>query len=114
MNLGIILQTAPHSWTSVTTCKKIAAVYEKAKRLRSLRLPSLKSRMVHGDLIQAYKIINHIDDFDCSTCFTMSNFDKTRNSLDFFFFVLSTTALTLENIHIVTELHPIGIHLLIM
>ena len=41
--------------------------YDYAQRLRSLRLASLKSRRVRGDLIQAYKIINHIDDVHCST-----------------------------------------------
>ena len=50
-----------------------------AERLKYLKLHSLKGRRVRGDLIQAYKIINGVDDIDANTFFSFVN-SNTRNS----------------------------------
>ena len=51
-------------------------------RLESLKLPSLKSRRVRGDLIQTYKIFNNIDDLEVATFFQTNQLNITRNSED--------------------------------
>ena len=112
-----------------TRCNKIVAVlgnmimlrdcvpfdcllyFFKIKKSAIAFFTSLKSRRVRGDVIQVYKISNHIDDVDCFTFF------KTLIKLEILLMklLLNTAALvTLENIHLVTELHPTGNHLLIM
>jgi len=48
-------------------------------RLIFLQLPSLKFRRIRGDLIQAFKIINNVDNIDASKFFTF-NTNTTRNS----------------------------------
>jgi hypothetical protein len=50
------------------------------ERLKFLNLYSLKGRRLRGDLIQAFKIINDIDDTDVSSFFTFRQDCKTRNS----------------------------------
>ena len=50
------------------------------ERLQTLNLPSLKSRRIRGDLIQAYKIFNHIDDLDFNLFFKLSSVSTTRNA----------------------------------
>ena len=49
-------------------------------RLRILKLPSLKSGRLRGDLIQTYKIINHVDDVDVNSFFTMTHDLSTNKS----------------------------------
>ena len=49
------------------------------ERLMKLGLPSLKYRRYRGDMIQLYKIINHIDDINFDYFFTYSKTDRTRN-----------------------------------
>ena len=48
-------------------------------RLKRLHLPSIKYRQLRSDLIQTYKIINHIDNINCDEFFKFSSYDKTRN-----------------------------------
>ena len=50
------------------------------ERLQALKLMSLKTRRVRGDLIQAYKILYNIDDINASKFFTFSETTHTRNS----------------------------------
>ena len=52
------------------------------ERLRYLKIPSLKSRRVRGDLIQTFKIYNNMDDLDKLTFFEPNPVEITRNSLD--------------------------------
>ena len=49
-------------------------------RLNYLKLHSLKGRRMRGDLIQMFKICNHIDDVDAHSLFSFSQTDITRNS----------------------------------
>ncbi len=51
-----------------------------SERLDKLKLPSLKFRRIRGDLIQAFKIINNIDNVDKDLFFTFRSDDRTRNS----------------------------------
>ena len=51
-----------------------------SERLQYLNLHSLKGRRLRGDLIQAYKIINGIDNVDVHKIFTFSPTDSTRNN----------------------------------
>ena len=50
------------------------------QRLKVLGLPSLRYRQIRNDLIQAYKIINNIDNIKCDDFFKFSSMDKTRNN----------------------------------
>ena len=49
-------------------------------RLKKLKLPSLKFRRTRGDLIQAFKIINNVDNIERDNFFTLNNCSITRNS----------------------------------
>jgi hypothetical protein len=49
------------------------------ERMRILDLPSLKFRRLRGDLIQAYKIVNGIENIDTKTLFQLNTNSKTRN-----------------------------------
>ena len=51
-----------------------------SQRLSELNLPSLKFRRIRGDLIQAFKIINGIDNIDKDLFFTFNTECRTRNS----------------------------------
>ena len=50
------------------------------QRLEYLELPSLWHRRPTGDMIQALKIINGIDDINCEKFFEFTDYDGTRNS----------------------------------
>ena len=50
-------------------------------RLRALKLPSLKSRRLRGDLIQTYKIINQVDDVDTNHFFKMANMTDNKSNI---------------------------------
>jgi len=52
------------------------------ERLAALRLPSLKTRRIRGDLIQTFKIFRQIDDLDVNKFFTTNQCNITRNPLD--------------------------------
>ena len=79
------------------------------------RLTSLKSRRVRGDSIQACKIINHIDDVDnILLCLTLIKQEISVDNFFHVFFLLIIASLTLENVHLVTDLHPSGIHFQLM
>ena len=62
-----------------------------SQRLRKLKLPSLKFRRVRGDLIQAFKIINDIDNIDKNRFFVFNTDCKTRNSYNKLYKVFSKT-----------------------
>ena len=49
-------------------------------RLKMLELPSIKYRQIRGDLIQTYKIINHIDNISKDDFFTFTSVNITRGS----------------------------------
>ena len=51
-------------------------------RLKYLRLPSLKTRRIRGDLIQTFKIFNNIDNIDKACFFEPALTNITRNSSD--------------------------------
>jgi len=48
-------------------------------RLKYLNLHSLKGRRIRGDLIQAFKIINNIEDVHIYKFFSFDNLSRTRN-----------------------------------
>ena len=50
-----------------------------SERLNILKLPSIKYRQLRGDLIQTYKIINNIENLNCSDFFNVRD-SNTRNS----------------------------------
>lgn len=50
------------------------------ERLQELDIPSIQYRQLRNDLIQAYKIINNIDNIQCNEFFTFVEDDRTRNS----------------------------------
>ena len=50
------------------------------ERLIYLKLPSLKFRQIRGDLIQSFKIINNIDNLNCSDFFSFYDYNTTRSS----------------------------------
>ena len=53
------------------------------QRLKILNLPSLKARRIRGDLIQAYKIFNNVDEIDPKQMFPTNPTNRTlRNSLN--------------------------------
>ena len=62
-----------------------------SQRLKELNLPTLKARRIRGDLIQAFKIFNNIDDLHVQDLFILSEYDKTRNSTDKIFIQFSRT-----------------------
>ena len=51
-----------------------------SERLRYFNLYSLKGRRIRGDLIEAYKIINNIEDLSTNKFFTLCESRLTRNS----------------------------------
>ena len=61
------------------------------QRLSELKLPSLKFRRIRGDLIQAYKVFNKVDDLKVDDIFKLNHYDKTRNSLFKIFITQSNT-----------------------
>ena len=50
-----------------------------AQRLRYLKIFSLKGRRERGDLIQAYKIFQGVDDIEPANVFTLASYKSTRN-----------------------------------
>ena len=50
------------------------------ERLKTLKLPTLKHRRLRGDMIQTYKIFNHIDDIEPERLFRLSPAASTRNT----------------------------------
>ena len=50
------------------------------QRLTVLGLPSIRYRQIRSDLIQAYKIINKIDNLNCENFFKFTSHEKTRNN----------------------------------
>ena len=50
------------------------------QRLTVLGLPSIGYRQIRSDLIQAYKIINKIDNLKCENFFKFISHQKTRNN----------------------------------
>ena len=63
------------------------------ERLKKLKLPSLKFRRTRGDLIQAFKIINKLDNIDRDNFFTLNNYSVTRNSQNKLYKPLATSRL---------------------
>ena len=61
------------------------------ERLQALKLMSLKTRRVRGDLIHAYKILYNIDDIHASKFFIFSETTHTRNSVSKLFISHSRT-----------------------
>ena len=52
------------------------------RRLKLLKLPSLKARRTREDLIQCYKIFRQVDDISTDTFFTQAKSQSTRNNTD--------------------------------
>lgn len=48
------------------------------ERLIDLKLPSIKFRQIRGDLIQTFKIINNIDNLDCSDFFSFYDYHNKK------------------------------------
>ena len=63
------------------------------ERMKKIKLPLLKFRRIRGDLIQAFKIINKLDNTDRDNFFTFNNSSKTRNSQNKLYKPLATTRL---------------------
>ena len=65
-------------------CKNLS--YE--QRLRAIKLPSLKSRRLRGDMIQTYKIFNNIDDLNTDYFFSTDGYNRTRNPTNKMFIII--------------------------
>ena len=61
---------------TLTQCKDMTYL----QRLSYLNLPSLKGRRLRGDLIETYKILNSYIEINPANIFSLSTYDKTRNS----------------------------------
>ena len=62
-------------------------------RLKALKLPSLKSRRIRGDLIQTYKIFNCVDKLNPDIFFTKNPTNTTRNATNKVFIEQHSTKL---------------------
>ena len=49
------------------------------KKIRYLKIYSLKGRRERGDLMQTYKIFQKIDDIDSENIFSLATYKSTRN-----------------------------------
>ena len=80
-------------------CKKMSYT----ERLKCLELHSLKGRRLRGEFIETYRIFNNLEGMEFQNLFSLVKSDKQEMLKERY--MLNTAILTVENIHLVYELH---------